>query len=136
MVRAARRGARVRRPAGARRARGGRDRDFLARRGWPLIRGAARFILDFLVEAPAGTACPGKLVPNPSHSPEQGELNAGPAMDMQLIRALIDYTTEASQILGNIDYDLFETYFRTNTLGAVKVLKVCLVRPTLLVVPP
>jgi NAD(P)-dependent dehydrogenase (short-subunit alcohol dehydrogenase family) len=25
------------------------------------------------------------------------------------------------QILGNIDYDLFETYFRTNTLGAVKV---------------
>lgn len=25
------------------------------------------------------------------------------------------------QILGNIDYELFETYFRTNTLGAVKV---------------
>jgi len=25
------------------------------------------------------------------------------------------------QILGNIDYDLFEEYFRTNTLGAVKV---------------
>jgi NAD(P)-dependent dehydrogenase (short-subunit alcohol dehydrogenase family) len=25
------------------------------------------------------------------------------------------------QILGNIDYDLFEDYFRTNTLGAVKV---------------
>jgi NAD(P)-dependent dehydrogenase (short-subunit alcohol dehydrogenase family) len=26
-----------------------------------------------------------------------------------------------NQILGRIDYDLFETYFRTNTLGAVKV---------------
>jgi alpha-L-fucosidase 2 len=31
---------------------------------------SARFILDFMVEAPAGTTFAGKLVTNPSHSPE------------------------------------------------------------------
>ena len=34
------------------------------------MKGAARFILDFLIEAPEGTPVPGKLVTNPSHSPE------------------------------------------------------------------
>ena len=47
-----------------------RDRGFLERRGWPLMKGAARFILDFLVEAPAGSPVAGRLVPCPSHSPE------------------------------------------------------------------
>ena len=46
------------------------DIDFLRKRAWPLMQGAARFILDFLVEAPAGTPCAGKLVTSPSHSPE------------------------------------------------------------------
>ncbi len=45
------------------------DRDFL-RRSWPMLRGAMEFLADFLVEAPAGSACPGKLVTAPSHSPE------------------------------------------------------------------
>jgi alpha-L-fucosidase 2 len=75
------------------------DKDFLARRAYPAMKEAALFFVDFLVKDPKT----GFLVTNPSHSPEQGELNAGPAMDMQLIRALIDYTTEASQILGNVD---------------------------------
>ena len=48
----------------------GGDREFLARRAWPLMKGAARFILDFLVEAPPGTPVAGKLVTCPSHSPE------------------------------------------------------------------
>jgi alpha-L-fucosidase 2 len=48
----------------------GGDTEFLAQRAWPLMKGAARFILDFLVEAPPGTPVAGKLVTNPSHSPE------------------------------------------------------------------
>ncbi len=75
------------------------DKEFLARRAYPAMKEAAQFFVDSLVKDPKS----GYLVTNPSHSPEQGELNAGPAMDMQLIRALIDNTTEASQILGNVD---------------------------------
>ena len=48
------------------------DEAFLADRAWPLMRGAAQFLLDFLVEAPAGTPLAGKLVANPSQSPENG----------------------------------------------------------------
>ncbi len=50
----------------------GGDRDFLARRAWPLMRGAALFLLDFLVEAPPGTPVAGRLVACPSQSPENG----------------------------------------------------------------
>lgn len=75
------------------------DREFLEKRAYPAMKEAAQFFVDFLAKDPRT----GYLVTNPSHSPEQGELNAGPAMDMQLIRALIDYITEASQILGNKD---------------------------------
>ena len=48
----------------------GGDVDFLKEQGYPIMKGAARFMLDFLVEAPEGTPCAGKLVTNPSHSPE------------------------------------------------------------------
>ena len=33
------------------------DKKFLLDRAYPLMKGAARFIMDFLIEAPAGTAC-------------------------------------------------------------------------------
>lgn len=46
------------------------DTAFLKNEAWPLMRGAARFILDFLVEAPADTPVAGKWVTAPSHSPE------------------------------------------------------------------
>lgn len=46
------------------------DRKFLQDQAYPLMKGAARFMLDFLVEAPAGTPVAGKLVTCPSHSPE------------------------------------------------------------------
>lgn len=45
------------------------DQLFL-RRAWPMLRGAMEFLADFLVEAPAGSVCPGMLVTAPSHSPE------------------------------------------------------------------
>ena len=41
------------------------DREFLEKRAYPLMKGAAEFMLDFLVEGPDG-----HLVTNPSHSPE------------------------------------------------------------------
>jgi alpha-L-fucosidase 2 len=80
------------------------DRDFLAKRAYPAMKEASLFFVDFLVKDPRTD----RLVTNPSHSPEQGPLNAGPAMDMQLIRALFDSTCEAAGILG-VDADLVAT---------------------------
>ncbi len=77
------------------------DKDFLRTTAYPLMKGASQFFVDSLVKDPNT----GALVTCPSFSPEQGDLCAGPAMDMQLIRALFDSTTAASKIL-NIDSDL------------------------------
>ena len=77
------------------------DKEFLAKRAYPAMKEACEFFLDFLVKDPKTDW----LVTIPSHSPEQGPLNAGPAMDMQLIRALFEYTTGASHVLGDVDSD-------------------------------
>jgi alpha-L-fucosidase 2 len=74
------------------------DRLFLRRQGYPAMRGAAEFFLDVLVKDPQT----GWLVTNPSYSPEQGTLTAGPTMDQQLIRALFDHVIAAAKIL-NLD---------------------------------
>jgi alpha-L-fucosidase 2 len=76
------------------------DKDFLASTAYPLMKGAALFFVDSLVKDPTT----GYLVTCPSFSPEQGALCAGPAMDMQLIRALFDSTIESTKIL-NTDQD-------------------------------
>ncbi len=86
------------------------DEAFLKNRAWPLMKGAARFILDFLVEAPAGTPVAGKLITNPSHSPENsfflpdGKTRAvftyGATMDLQIIHDLLTNCIEASMILN------------------------------------
>ena len=84
------------------------DRTFLAERAWPLMQGAARFMLDFLVEAPTGTPVAGQLVTNPSHSPENafllpgGEQHVftyGATMDLQIVRDLLENCVAASRIL-------------------------------------
>ena len=89
------------------------DRAFLEKRGWPLMKGAARFILDFLVEAPAGTPIAGKLTTAPSHSPENAFLTAdgqrssftyGATMDIMLIRQVLQNCIAASKVLG-VDAD-------------------------------
>ena len=67
-----------------------RDKQFLARQGWPLMKGAARFILDFLVEAPEGTPAAGKLVPCPSHSPENRFRKADGTVSMFTYAATMD----------------------------------------------
>ena len=89
------------------------DQEFLRQRAYPAMKEAAQFVLDFLVEAPPGTACPGALVTIPSTSPENfyklpdgssGTLTYAPTMDLQLIGELFDRCITAATILG-IDAD-------------------------------
>ena len=89
------------------------DKNFLAKRGYPLMKGAARFILDFLVTAPPGTPVAGKLVTAPSHSPEnsfylsdgqQSRMTYGCSMDLEIIHELLSNCIEASKAL-NTDLD-------------------------------
>jgi len=91
------------------------DRDYLAKHGYPMMKGAARFILDFLVEAPAGTPVAGKLVTNPSHSPENSFKKAdgttsgftyAATMDLGIVHDLFMNVLEANRALdpsGNLD---------------------------------
>jgi alpha-L-fucosidase 2 len=72
------------------------DREFLARRAYPVMKEAAAFFVDFLVKDPKT----GWLISTPSNSPEHGGLVAGPAMDHQIIRALFADTAEAARTLG------------------------------------
>ncbi len=87
------------------------DKDFLSKRAFPLMKGAARFIMDFLVEAPAGTAYAGKLVTNPSYSPENAfylpdgstsVFTYGATMDLEIIHNLLTNCIKACKEL-NID---------------------------------
>ena len=88
------------------------DTAFLRNTAYPMMKGAAEFVLDFLVESPEGY-----LVTNPSHSPENdfrdtatGEISAvtyAASFDIQLITALFDYCSEAAAILGT-DHEFAE----------------------------
>ncbi|MBK5244224.1 MAG: glycoside hydrolase family 95 protein [Eubacteriaceae bacterium] len=89
------------------------DTAFLKEEAYPLMKGAAKFIMDFLVVAPSGTAYPGKLVTNPSYSPENsfylpnGETSVftyGATMDLEIIHDLLTHCIKASELL-NIDPD-------------------------------
>jgi alpha-L-fucosidase 2 len=84
------------------------DEGFLEKRAFPLMKGAARFLLDFLVEAPEGTPVAGKLVTNPSQSPEnqfilsdgsQGYLTYGATVDLMMTRELFTNCIRAIEIL-------------------------------------
>ncbi|GAB4000600.1 hypothetical protein GCM10029992_33030 [Glycomyces albus] len=80
----------------------------LLRANYPLMKGAARFFLETLVEEPNL----GWLVTNPSNSPELPHHDgvsvcAGPTMDMQILRDLFDGCASASETLG-IDLDFRE----------------------------
>ena len=77
------------------------DRDFLAKRAYPVMKEAALFFVDYLVKDPKT----GWLISGPSNSPEQGGLVMGPTMDHQIIRALFASTAEAATVLG-VDGDL------------------------------
>ena len=83
------------------------DRDYLRNVAYPLMKGAADFSLDWLVEND------GRLVTAPSTSPEnvyihpkgyQGTVTIASAMDMEIIWDLLTNLIEASNILG-VDRD-------------------------------
>ena len=80
------------------------DIEFLRERAWPLVRGSARFCLDWLVDGEDGL-----LDTIPSTSPENlfvasdgtaQALSVSAAMDMALIRALFECCLAAAQLLG------------------------------------
>ncbi|MBP7051720.1 MAG: glycoside hydrolase family 95 protein [Phycisphaerae bacterium] len=84
------------------------DKAFLRDTAYPLIKGAAEFMLDFLVEAPAETPVAGRLVTNPSHSPENSfrkpdgstsMFTYGATMDLGILRDLFTSCIEAATIL-------------------------------------
>ena len=87
----------------------GGDLEFLRGQAYPLMKGAARFILDFLVEAPEGTPFAGKLVTNPSHSPENSFLKPdgtrslftyAATMDLEIIHELFTNCIACIDVLG------------------------------------
>lgn len=82
-----------------------KDTVYLRERAYPLMKGAAEFVLGFLTKSPDGY-----LVTNPSHSPENsfrdsktGEvamLTYSATVDIEIVNALFDYCIDAAGILG------------------------------------
>lgn len=70
------------------------DKEWLAEKAYPVIRDAALFFVDFLVE----DAETGYLISTPSNSPENGGLVAGPAMDHQIIRSLFKIAIASNRL--------------------------------------
>jgi alpha-L-fucosidase 2 len=91
------------------------------------MKGAAQFLLDFLVEAPPGTPMAGRLVTNPSHSPENSfrktdgstsKFTIAATMDLEIIRDLFQNCLDAQQAIdpkGGQDAD-----FRAELVEALK----------------
>jgi len=84
------------------------DKVFLRDTAYPLMKGAAEFMLGYLVEAPTGTPVAGKLVPCPSHSPENSFRKAdgttsmftyAATMDLEIIHDLFTNCIEAAKAL-------------------------------------
>ena len=84
------------------------DKEFLENQGWPLMKGAAEFMLDFLVENEKG-----ELVTNPSTSPENSfrlgdevyDVSMASTMDMSIIKELFLNSIQATKIL-NTDHEI------------------------------
>ncbi|MGD0573514.1 MAG: glycoside hydrolase family 95 protein [Sedimentisphaerales bacterium] len=81
------------------------DKEFLAKT-YPVMKGAAQFFLDTLVEEPNHhwlVTCP-SLSPENGHPYGNASICAGPTMDMEILRDLFSNCIIASEILG-IDKD-------------------------------
>lgn len=85
------------------------DKDFLKERAYPQMKGAAEFILDFLVKVPKGLPFEGKWITNPSHSPEnayedengvQSMFTYGATMDLELIHDLFTNCIQAIDVMN------------------------------------
>ena len=72
------------------------DKKFLKELGYPIMKEACLFWVDFLVTDPQD----GKLVSSPSFSPEHGRHSAGSSMDQQIVLELFENTIAATEVLG------------------------------------
>ncbi len=73
------------------------DTLFLKETAWPLMKEAALFWMDYLIEDENG-----HLVSSPSYSPEHGGISRGASMDHQIAWDLLNNSIQACEIL-NID---------------------------------
>ncbi|MCL3779012.1 glycoside hydrolase family 95 protein [Prolixibacteraceae bacterium JC049] len=71
------------------------DEKFLRNQGYPLMREAAKFWIDYLVKDEKGY-----LVSFPSYSPEHGGISTGAAMDHQMAWDLLNNCVKAAKVLG------------------------------------
>jgi len=94
-----------------------RDRDFLEQRAYPLMKGAAEFVLDWLIEGEDGY-----LITAPSTSPEnlyktpdgyEGATSIATTADMGMIRELFGDLIAASEVLDR------DAEFREELKGAL-----------------
>ena len=102
------------------------DRDFLAKRAYPVLKEASLFFLDWLVEHPKT----GKLVSGPSTSPENrfktpdgktANLAMGCAMDQQIIWDTFTNCLEAAAVLGIDDAFVQEVKAKLAKLAGSKI---------------
>ncbi|MCK5371239.1 MAG: glycoside hydrolase family 95 protein, partial [Cyclobacteriaceae bacterium] len=72
-----------------------RDRQFLSKTAYPMMKEAALFWLDYLTEDKNGF-----LVSVPSYSPEHGGISRGASMDHQMAWDLLNNCVKACEVLG------------------------------------
>lgn len=81
-----------------------RDAEFLRRRAYPVMKGAAEFLLDWLIEDKQGrlTTCPSMSTENVFIAPngKHAQVSDGCTMDIALIRELFGNCIEAGKALG------------------------------------
>ena len=101
------------------------DKEYLRTLAYPLMKGAARFCLRWLIENPKQ---PGELITAPSTSPENeyktdkgyhGVTCYGGTADLAIIRELLTNTIAAGRILGERNKDMEKTLARLHpyTIG-------------------
>ena len=101
------------------------DKDYLRTTAYPLMKGAARFCLKWLIENPKQ---PGELITAPSTSPENeyktdkgyhGTTCYGGTADLAIIRELLINTIAAGKVLGEKNKDMEQALARLHpyTIG-------------------
>ena len=112
------------------------DKEFLKQRAYPTMKGAALFMLDFLIEAPEGTPAAGRLVTNPSHSPENAFIKAdgsesvftyAATMDLEIVHDLFTSLIEANLVIDPSGE--FDTEFRKELEAALAKLQPLQISP-------
>lgn len=74
------------------------DKEFLENKGYPIMKEAALFWLDYLTKDKEGY-----LVSSPSYSPEHGGISTGAYMDIQLAWDIFSNCIKACEVLGSDD---------------------------------